>query len=43
VPGIPKRHSLSLPIVQAILAEDADEKPARVTPYLVEEDEEVAV
>jgi hypothetical protein len=43
VPGISKKHSLSLPIIQAVLAEDADEKPAVVTPYLVEEEETVSV
>jgi hypothetical protein len=44
VPGIEKSRSLSLPIVQAILAEDED-APARpsATPYLVEEEEEAAV
>jgi len=39
VPNIPKKHSLSLPIVQAILAEDADERPVKVSPYLIEEEE----
>ncbi|MDQ3754618.1 MAG: radical SAM protein, partial [Acidobacteriota bacterium] len=34
VPGIAKKHSLSLPIVQQILAEDAGEQPSPVTPYL---------
>ena len=43
VPGIPRKHSLSLPIVQAILAEDADAPPVKVTPYLVEEKEEAVV
>ena len=43
VPGISKKHSLSLPIVQAVLAEDADEKPLTVSPYLVEEEETVSV
>ena len=43
VPGIPKKHSLSLPIVQAILAEDADERPVKVSPYLVAEEDEIAV
>jgi hypothetical protein len=40
VPGITRKHSLSLPIVNAILAEDTDESASR-TPYLVEEKEEV--
>jgi len=35
VPGISRKHSLSLPIVSAVLAEDADEKPVVVSPYLV--------
>ena len=43
VPGISRKHSLSLPIIQAVLAEDADEKPTVVTPYLVEEEETVSV
>ncbi|HEY5838793.1 MAG TPA: radical SAM protein, partial [Pyrinomonadaceae bacterium] len=37
VPNIPKRHSLSLPIVNAVLAEDIEEKPINISPYLVEE------
>jgi uncharacterized radical SAM superfamily Fe-S cluster-containing enzyme len=43
VPGITKKHSLSLPIVSAVLAEDADEKPVVVSPYLVEEGESLSV
>jgi hypothetical protein len=45
VPGIQKSRSLSLPVVQAILAEDEDAQARRAaTPYLVEEvEEEVAV
>jgi uncharacterized radical SAM superfamily Fe-S cluster-containing enzyme len=45
VPGITKKHSLSLPIIQAVLAEDADEKPVTVSPYLVDDDavQELAV
>ncbi|HEX7312770.1 MAG TPA: radical SAM protein [Pyrinomonadaceae bacterium] len=45
VPGIEKSRSLSLPIVQAILAEDEDPQARKATtPYLVEEaEEEVAV
>jgi len=38
VPGISKKHSLSLPIVNAILAEDADHS-SHNTPYLVDEHE----
>ncbi len=37
------KHSLSLPIVQAILADDSDDKPAPITPYLIEEEETVEV
>jgi hypothetical protein len=43
VPGISKKHSLSLPIIQAVLAEDADEKPITISPYLVEEHEQETV
>ncbi|MDT7543464.1 MAG: 7,8-dihydro-6-hydroxymethylpterin dimethyltransferase [Acidobacteriota bacterium] len=43
VPGIEKVRSLSLPIVQAILAEDADATDRPASPYLVEEEEETAV
>ncbi|HEV2704360.1 MAG TPA: radical SAM protein [Pyrinomonadaceae bacterium] len=40
VPGIERARTLSLPIVQSILAEDADAPaPAATTPYLVAEDE----
>ncbi len=42
VPGIQKARSLSLPIVQQILAEDA-EQLHQITPYLVAEEEKVAV
>jgi 7,8-dihydro-6-hydroxymethylpterin dimethyltransferase len=40
VPNISKKHSLSLPIVNQILAEDPGDSPAIVTPHLVEEHEE---
>jgi uncharacterized radical SAM superfamily Fe-S cluster-containing enzyme len=44
VPGIQKARSLSLPIVQAILAEDEDAATrAAATPYLVEEEEAATV
>ncbi|HEY0172670.1 MAG TPA: radical SAM protein [Pyrinomonadaceae bacterium] len=44
VPGIQKARSLSLPIVQAILAEDEDAAArAAATPYLVEEEEAATV
>jgi uncharacterized radical SAM superfamily Fe-S cluster-containing enzyme len=41
VPNITKKHSLSLPIIHAIIAEDQDQ--AEVTPYLVEDQEEAVV
>jgi uncharacterized radical SAM superfamily Fe-S cluster-containing enzyme len=41
VPGISKKHSLSLPIVSAIIDDDAAANS--VTPYLIEEREEEAV
>jgi uncharacterized radical SAM superfamily Fe-S cluster-containing enzyme len=37
VPNIPKKHSLSLPIINAIIEED-DGKPQATSPYLIEED-----
>jgi uncharacterized radical SAM superfamily Fe-S cluster-containing enzyme len=43
VPGISRKHRLSLPIIQAVLAEDADEKPIVVSPYLVQDHEEESV
>ena len=43
VPGITKKHSLSLPIIQAVLAEHGEETPPAATPYLVEEQEPVRV
>jgi hypothetical protein len=43
VPGISRKHSLSLPIIQAVLAEDSDEKPVTVSPYLVQEHEEESI
>ncbi|HEX8843750.1 MAG TPA: radical SAM protein [Pyrinomonadaceae bacterium] len=43
VPGISKKHSLSLPIINAILEEDQDQPTEVVTPYLVEEKEEITV
>jgi len=38
VPLTSTKHSLSLPIIQAVLEEDMDEKPLQTSPYLVEED-----
>jgi hypothetical protein len=43
VPGISKKHSLSLPIINAILSEDSGEPIESVTPYLIEEEERVSV
>src|SRR5258705_1610047 len=43
VPLTSTKHSLSLPIVQAVLAEDEDEKSATTTPYLVEAHEEESI
>ncbi|HEX7531254.1 MAG TPA: radical SAM protein [Pyrinomonadaceae bacterium] len=43
VPGISKKHSLSLPIIQAVLEEDADHKTVVTSPYLLEEREEEAL
>ena len=40
VPGIQKARTLSLPVVQAILAEDDADKFRPATPFLVEEDKE---
>jgi uncharacterized radical SAM superfamily Fe-S cluster-containing enzyme len=43
VPGISKKHSLSLPIVNAIISENAIDKTAPVSPYLVEDHPEEVV
>jgi tetraether lipid synthase len=43
VPLNTTKHSLSLPVIQAVLAEDADEKPLQTSPYLVEDEETVSV
>ena len=43
VPGISKKHSLSLPIVSAIIEHDNSGQPAPVSPYLIEEREEETV
>jgi uncharacterized radical SAM superfamily Fe-S cluster-containing enzyme len=43
VPGIEKARTLSLPIVQSILAADADESDRAASPYLVEEEETAVV
>jgi len=41
VPGITKKHSLSLPIVNAIIADNNGGQLPAQTPYLIEEQEEV--
>jgi 7,8-dihydro-6-hydroxymethylpterin dimethyltransferase len=41
VPGITGKHSLSLPIINAIIADDSGGQLAAQTPYLIEEQEEV--
>ncbi len=38
VPGISKKHSLSLPVVNAIIADDTDQKSGTISPYLIEEE-----
>ena len=43
VPLQTTKHTLSLPVIQAVLAEDAEEPPAFVSPYLVETPEEKTV
>jgi len=43
VPLKTTKHSLSLPVIQAVLAEDAEEKPAFVSPYLIETSEEETI
>jgi len=40
VPGITRKHSLSLPIINAIIEDDSNGQPAPVSPYLIEEQEE---
>jgi len=42
VPNIPKKHSLSLPIVNAIIDHD-NGQPGQVSPYLIEDQEEQAL
>ena len=43
VPNIPKKHSLSLPIINAIIEDDKPDKPTAVSPYLVEDHAEEVV
>lgn len=43
VPGIARKHSLSLPIVNAIIEDDGNGQPAPVSPYLIEDQEEQVV
>ena len=40
VPGITKKHSLSLPIINAIIEDHGDGQPTPVTPYLIDDQEE---
>jgi hypothetical protein len=40
VPNISKKHSLSLPIVNAIISEDSDQPKTVTSPYLIEEPQE---
>jgi hypothetical protein len=42
VPLNTTKHTLSLPIIQAVLAEDAEDKPVQKSPYLVEDEETVS-
>src|SRR5437867_2956454 len=39
VPNIQKKHSLSLPIVNSIIADDSNGQPTPVSPYLIEDHE----
>jgi hypothetical protein len=44
VPLRTTKHTLSLPVIQAVLAEDANEKQVQqVSPYLVEDEDTVSV
>ena len=43
VPNISKKHSLSLPIVNAIIDHDSNGQPEPVSPYLIEDHEEHAL
>ena len=43
VPGITKKHSLSLPIVNAIIAEDNEGAAMPASPYIVAQSEEEAM
>jgi hypothetical protein len=43
VPGISGKHSLSLPVINAILAEDTDDHSGAANPYLIEEQEEAVI
>src|SRR5947208_7657928 len=42
VPNISKKHSLSLPIINAIIDQDKPDKPELASPYLVEDRTEIA-
>jgi len=41
--NIPKKHSLSLPVVNAIIEQDGNGQLASATPYLIEERDTEAV
>jgi hypothetical protein len=43
VPLNTTKHSLSLPVIQSVLAEDAEDKPVQISPYLVENEETISV
>jgi tetraether lipid synthase len=43
VPGISGKHSLSLPVIRAVLADEGIDEEPRISPYLVEEEETVNV
>jgi hypothetical protein len=43
VPLKTTKHSLSLPIVNAILAENGEQPAQSVSPYLIEENEEATI
>jgi 7,8-dihydro-6-hydroxymethylpterin dimethyltransferase len=40
VPGIARKHSLSLPIINAIIEDNGNGQPAPISPYLIEDSEE---
>jgi len=40
VPGITRKHSLSLPIIKAIIEDNGNGQPMSVSPYLIDDQEE---